>query len=56
VPKPANYELPKAYAEAREKGEFERVTKLYADRFSSDPAQSVRDLTSNKGPIVIGPY
>src|ERR1700733_75721 len=56
VPKPSNYELPKAYAEAREKGEFDRVTKLYAERFSSDPAQSVRDLTSNKGPIVIGPY
>jgi hypothetical protein len=32
------------------------VTKLYAERFSSDPVQSVRALTSNGGPIIIGPY
>ena len=56
VKKPANYTLPKAYEEAQAKGEFDRVTKLYADRFDKDPVQSVRDLTTNKGPIVIGPY
>lgn len=53
--KPSGYDLPKEYAEAKEKGEFERVTKLYADRFNTDPFSPVRDLTSNKGPIVIGP-
>jgi len=53
--KPADYELPKQYVEAKEKGEFERVAKLYADRFSTDPFKPVRDLTSNGGPIVIGP-
>jgi ribose transport system substrate-binding protein len=56
VKKPANYDLPKEYAEAQQKGEFDRVTKLYADRFSSDPVQSVRALTTNGGPIIIGPY
>ena len=56
VPKPSNYQLPKEYAEAKEKGEFERVTKLYADRFATDPVQSVRSLTSNGGPIIVGPY
>lgn len=56
VTKPAGYTLPKAYDEAKAKGEFERVTKLYADRFDTDPVQAVRDLTTNKGPIVIGPY
>lgn len=53
--KPASYQLPKEYAQAKDKGEFERVAKLYADRFSSDPFSPVRELTSNKGPIVIGP-
>src|ERR1700733_4061629 len=33
-----------------------RVGKLYVERFLSDPVQSLRDLTSNKGPIVICPY
>ncbi|MBN9023748.1 MAG: sugar ABC transporter substrate-binding protein [Rhizobiales bacterium] len=56
VAKPADYTLPKEYAEAVANGEFERVTKLYAERFSSDPVMPVRELTSNKGPIVIGPY
>ena len=56
APKPALYQFLKAYVEAGDKGEFERVEKLYAERFSTDPVQSVRDLTSNKGPIVIGPY
>jgi ribose transport system substrate-binding protein len=56
VKKPDGYELPAAYAEAQKNGEFERVTKLYAERFSSDPVQAVRDLTSNGGPIIIGPY
>lgn len=54
--KPDNYELPAEYAEARKKGEFERVTELYAKHFSTDPVQAVRDLTSDGGPIVIGPY
>jgi ribose transport system substrate-binding protein len=56
MPKPANYELPAAYVEARKKGEFERVTELYAKHFSTDPVQAVRDLTSDGGPIVIGSY
>ena len=56
VPKPENYALPAEYEEAMANGEFDRVTKLYADRFSSDPVMPVRELTSNKGPIVIGPY
>ena len=53
--KPASYQLPKEYADAKAKGEFERVAKLYAERFSPDPFKPVRDLTSNGGPIVIGP-
>jgi ribose transport system substrate-binding protein len=54
--KPAGYELPKEYAEAKQNGEFERVTKLYADRFNPDPFMEVRKLTSDGGPIIIGPY
>lgn len=54
--KPAGYELPKEYAEAKQSGEFERITKLYADRFNPDPFMDVRKLTSDGGPIIIGPY
>jgi ribose transport system substrate-binding protein len=53
--KPGSYQLPREYAETKEKGEFERVAKLYADRFSTDPFSPVRALTSNGGPIIIGP-
>jgi ribose transport system substrate-binding protein len=54
--KPSGYDLPKEYADAKQKGEFERVTKLYADRFDTDPFMDVRKLTTDGGPIVIGPY
>lgn len=51
--KPGSYRLPKEYAQAEKNGEFERVTKLYAKRFSSDPLASVRKLTRTGGQILI---
>lgn len=44
--KPAGYTLPGAYAAAQSQGDFEKITRLYADHFKSDPLKEVKALTS----------
>ncbi len=45
--KPAGYTLPSAYATAQSQGDFDKVTKMYADHFKSDPFKSIKALTSS---------
>ena len=47
--KPEGYELPEEYASA----DFDGVARQYAQRFGTDPLQSVRDLTRTGGDIIV---
>jgi ribose transport system substrate-binding protein len=51
--KPDGYELPEEYSKAESDGEFERITKLYADHYKSDPWAEIRRATKNGGENIV---
>jgi ribose transport system substrate-binding protein len=53
IEKPDGYELPSEYEQAESDGEFDEITKLYAEHYKSDPWADIRKETKGGGKDII---
>jgi len=52
-PKPAGYDVPKAYSEAKDDGQFEKIQQQYKAAFRNDPFEAVRKLCRTGGQDIL---